>query len=65
MGMTQHQALVAILCAQLLFMVVNGLLMPHVCITLIVVIDILIFVAMNMCITWFVKRRGRGAQLSA
>ena len=65
MGMTQHQALVAILCAQLLFMVVNGLLMPHVCITLIVVIDILIFVAMNMCITWFVKQRGRGAQLSA
>ncbi len=61
MGMTQHQALVSILCAQLMFMAVNGLLMPRVNITLIVGIDIIIFVALNVVITWITKLRNRKA----
>lgn len=56
-GLTQHQALFAILGIQLMFMVVNGLLVPHLDITLIVLLDILLFVGINVAITYRINGR--------
>ena len=56
-GLTQHQALFAILGIQLMFMVVNGLLVPHLDITLIVLLDILLFMGINAAITHRINGR--------
>lgn len=51
MGMTQHQALASIIGLQLFYIIINMAMIPHVGITLIVLIDIIIFTSVNMLIT--------------
>lgn len=51
MGMTQHQALASIIGLQLFYIVINMLMIPHVGITLIVLVDIIIFTVVNMLMT--------------
>ena len=56
-GLNQHQALLCILGIQILFIAVNGIMMPHFGITTIVCCDIIIFVVINMAITRIINRR--------
>lgn len=51
MGMTQHQALMSIIGLQLFYIVINMLMIPHVGISLIVLVDIIIFTVVNMLMT--------------
>lgn len=55
-GLNQHQALVVIIFLQLMFIVLNGILIPHLDITSIVCVDIVVFTIVNMVITRFVKK---------
>lgn len=57
LGMTQHQALFTILVLQILYIVVNGLMMPHFNITVIVITDIVIFTTFNVAVTTITKKR--------
>lgn len=56
-GMNQHQALITILALQLVYIILNGLMMPYTNITIIVITDIILFVAFNMFITAKIKNR--------
>lgn len=58
MGMNQHQALLSIIALQLAYIVINFLLIPHLSLTLVVLIDILLFIAVNMAVTKVINRRG-------
>ena len=58
MGMNQHQALLSIIALQLAYIVINFLLIPHLSLTLVVLIDILLFIAVNMGVTKVINRRG-------
>lgn len=54
-GLNQHQALIVIILLQLMFIVLNGLLIPHFDITSIVCMDIIVFIVVNVVITRFIK----------
>lgn len=51
MGLTQHQALMSIIGMQIFYIVINMLMIPNVGISLIVLVDIVLFIAMNMLMT--------------
>lgn len=56
-GMNQHQALITILALQLAYIIINGLMMPYMNITIIVFIDIILFIIFNLCINAKIKER--------
>ena len=56
-GMNQHQALASIITLQLAYIVINLAMIPHTSISVIVAIDIIIFIAVNMTITRIINRR--------
>ena len=61
-GLTQHQALITILAMQLMFIVINGILILRISLTSIVCADIILFIAINMIITKAIAVRGNKAK---
>lgn len=56
-GMSQHQALLTILVLQIAFIIMNGLMIPRVGITLIVLADIIVFTLFSVVVTAITRRR--------
>lgn len=56
-GLNQHQTLVSILSLQLAYIIINLAMIPYVCISLIVLIDIILFIAINMVMTRIINKK--------
>ena len=57
MALNQHQTLVSILSLQLAYIIINLAMIPYVCISLIVLIDIILFIAINMVMTRIINKK--------
>lgn len=57
-GMTQHQALITIICLALMFIALNTTLYDFIPATAIIILDVVIFIAVNYAIDYFIRKRG-------
>ena len=58
-GLSQHQSLGCILCLALLFILMNNVLNPHVSPTLIIAIDVVVWLLFHQALNWRLKKIGQ------